>query len=257
MALVRFGNGVSEIRGSIAGNVFSRSHAGAIIRNRIVPVNPQTQAQTDIRNLFSTVAQLYTDLTPAQRQAWDDYAQLVVKNNVFGDAYTPTGRQMFQECNMNIALTTTVLTDSPGGGPTYAFAFTPLLGPAMDYYVKPAPPSFDGDDKSMILTLAAGAVTAFGSNENFIPPNATDDIQVFLTEATDLMRPTIRNRARRFKFLGTSGGSIAAPLDIAAPWNTVFGGGTYQAGQTCQVKLSVVNKGGLRSDRVLTQAVAA
>ena len=28
MALVRYGNGVSEIRGSIAGNVFSRNRAG-------------------------------------------------------------------------------------------------------------------------------------------------------------------------------------------------------------------------------------
>lgn len=256
MALVRFGGGVSEIRGSIAGNVFSRSHAGAIIRNRIVPVNPNTPAQDNVRALFAAVAQLYTDLDAAARQAWQDYADLLNETNVFGDTYTPTGRQVFQQVNMNTALVNSEVLASPGGGPEYTFAFTPLLGPAMDYYVKPAPPEFVGDDRSFVMTITAGSVSALDSAANLTPPNATDDIQRVIIEATDLMRPTIANRARKFRLLGSQAAAVAAPLDLLVPWNTVHGAGTYQAGQTMYLRLSTVNKGGLRSDPVTCYVLA-
>lgn len=258
MAKVRFGTGVAEIRGSVGGSVYSRTHSAAIVRNRIVPVNPNTQSQDDLRALFATVAYEYTQLSPSERQAWEDFAALVDATNVFGEKYTPTGRQIFQQCNMNIALANSAIQSSPGGGASYVFAFTPVTAaPAAEYATKPAPPAFVGDDKSFTVTVTAGAITAYESVANFIPPNATDDIQRWIIEATDIFRPTVRNRARMFRLVGSQATSIAAPLDIVSDWNTLFGGLTYQAGQTGQLLISTVNKGGIRSDKVLVNVEAA
>lgn len=257
MAKVRFGTGVAEIRGSVGGSVYSRTHAGAIVRNRIVPVNPNTQAQDDIRGLFAAVAQLYTDLTVAQRSAWEDFAQLVNVTNVFGESYIPTGRQMFQQCNMNTALANSAVVPSGAGGPEYVFAFTPLLSPAMDYYVKPAPFSFVGDDKSYDLAVTAGDIVDFTSTANFIPPSASDDLQRVIIEATPLMRPTMRNRKTRFRLLASEAAAVADVLDVFVAYTTVYPTSGYQAGMTAGLRFSVVNKGGLRSDPIETVAVAA
>ena len=243
MAKVRFGTGVAEIRGSVGGSVYSRTHAGAIVRNRIVPVNPNTQAQDDIRTLFATVAQLYTDLTPAQRNAWDEFAQLVNVTNVFGESYVPTGRQMFQQCNMNIALSEGFAVNT-GMGPGYILSFTPLLGPAMDYYVKPAPPEFVGDDKSFTLTLTAGAITLFESDANLNPPSATDTNQRVILEGTQLMRPTMLNRNNKFRYLGSEAFTVASDVNLQAAFGIVHGSSGYQPDMTTKLRFSTVNKGG-------------
>lgn len=256
MAKVRFGTGVAEIRGSVGGSVYSRTHSSAIIRNRIVPVNPNTQPQDDVRSLFSTIAQLYTDLTLAQKLAWEDFAQLVNVTNVFGESYTPTGRQMFQSCNTNLALASSSIQPGSGSGPTYTFAFSPLLGPAMDYYNKPTPPQFDADDKAMAIGLTAGAVSSIVSNADALAPNATDDIQTWIVQATELMRPTIINRKPQFRLLGAYPLPTDAALTLASDWNTRFGGGTYQAGMTAQFRFATVNKGGMRSDWIYTAGTA-
>lgn len=256
MAKVRFGTGIAEIRGSVGGSVYSRTHAGAIVRNRVVPVNPNTQAQDDIRTLFALVAANYTNLTPTQRNAWQDFADLVNVSNVFGESYTPTGRQIFQQCNMNLAMVGSFPIADAGSGPGIGFAPAFLTAPAMDYYVKPAPPTFANGDKSVDLLLTTGAVTTFESVSNALAPNATDDIQAFVVEATELMRPTIVNRAPRFRLLGSVGSTTNQPLDILAEWNNRFGAASYQAGMVAQVKISIVNKGGLRSDPVLLSATA-
>lgn len=256
MAKVRFGTGIAEIRGSVGGSVYSRTHAGAIVRNRIVPVNPNTQAQDDIRALFALVAANYTNLNAGQRQAWQDFADLVNVSNIFGESYTPTGRQMFQQCNMNLAMAASFPIPDAGSGPGVGFAPAFLTAPAMDYYVKPAPVFFASDDKSMELELTTGDVTSFVSNSNAIAPNATDDIQAIIVEGTDLMRPSIVNRSPRFRLLGSITATTNAPLDVLAEWNNRYGTGSYQAGMVAQLRVSIVNKGGLRSNPVLIAATA-
>lgn len=250
MAKVRFGTGIAELRGSVGGSVYSRTHAGAVVRNRIVPVNPNTQAQDDIRSLFAQVAADWTNVDAATKQDWEDFAALVSVSNVFGETYTPTGRQMYQQCNMNTAIANSTILNTPGGV-SYLFAYTALTGPAMDYYVKPTPPSFVGDDKSFLLSLTAGAVTTFESNANFNTPSATDDIQRLIVRATNIMRPTRQNRKPNFRLLGSYSAAVAGILDVVNEWNTVFGGTGYAINNSAQLEISVVNKGGLRSDPVL------
>lgn len=100
MASIRFGGGVSEIRGSIAGNTFSRNANGAYSRNRIKGVNPQTSAQTAQRARLTALSSAWRDLTDAQRKTWIDGKDAFPYKNRLGESATYTGPQLFNALNM-------------------------------------------------------------------------------------------------------------------------------------------------------------
>lgn len=101
MAKVRFGGGVSEMRGSIAGNVFSRARSGAIVRNRIAPIQPNTSAQSFVRANFQSATDGFKALTAAEVLEWNEVAQTVSRFNSLGETYTPSGKQLYMESALN------------------------------------------------------------------------------------------------------------------------------------------------------------
>ncbi len=68
------GNPFGEIRGKIAGNVFSRNASGQIIRSYVIPANRNTQAQQDSRNQFRNASQFWKTLSQAAQQNWNDFS---------------------------------------------------------------------------------------------------------------------------------------------------------------------------------------
>lgn len=102
MALVRFGGGVSEMRGSIAGNVFARSRAGSYARNRAVPVNPSTPDQSFVRALLAGATDNFKTLDKTQVDEWNLFAATQTRLNRLGETYTPSGKQLFTEASMNL-----------------------------------------------------------------------------------------------------------------------------------------------------------
>lgn len=123
MALVLFGNGVADIRGSINGTTFARNKSGAYARNRTTPVNPNTVLQSSNRVRFGQQAAKWTALTNAQQDSWIALAAGATRLNRLGQAYTPSGRQLFLESanNMSIigqpALTTAPINSDVPAGP--------------------------------------------------------------------------------------------------------------------------------------------
>jgi hypothetical protein len=99
MALIRFGNGVADIRGSINGTTFSRVRGGAIARNRTVPINPNTPAQIAARLSFQIIVNMWTSLTAAGRAQWNEYAATLLFINRLGETFVPTGRMVFMRFN--------------------------------------------------------------------------------------------------------------------------------------------------------------
>jgi len=100
MALIRTGGGVAEIRGSIAGTVFSRGPAGAIARGRIKPINPATALQGIIRARFSALVQYWhVTLSVAERAAWNAYALATNFQNKLGDTIQIGGLACFVRLN--------------------------------------------------------------------------------------------------------------------------------------------------------------
>lgn len=256
MATVRFGQGVAEMRGSIGGTTFSRSRNGATARNRTVPVNPNTQSQSDLRYLFSQIAQRWAQLTTPQREQWDDYAGLITYlTNRLGEAYTPSGRQMFQTCNTNLVLANSLLNPGPPVG--YTLPLTSIITvPNFSSTEKPQPPLFAGGDKQFTLTLTAGAVSAFESDQNLSAPSAGDVGRV-IVEATPVRPGSWRNLSNEFRLIQSYAAPGGAIIDIQAEYVQRFTQSGLLADQQAIVRMWTVNVGGLASDKIEQVAITA
>lgn len=84
--------------GSIAGITFTRTREHqVVIRQRTVPINPNTQYQISVRNGFAQAASDWETTTAIIRALWLDYAGTLTWYTKLGNAYTPTGRQAFMQ----------------------------------------------------------------------------------------------------------------------------------------------------------------
>ena len=102
MALVKYGAGVVQMSGSIAGDVHARNRFGNYIRPRTKPVNPKSERQEAIRTVLSTLAERWEAiLTPVQRGAWGTYAAAVAMKNRLGESIYLTGFNHYLRSNSN------------------------------------------------------------------------------------------------------------------------------------------------------------
>ena len=100
MAKAKYGGGVQDIRGSIAGQVHSRNTYGNYIRQKVSPVQPRTQRQLEVRELFSTLSRMFsTQLTDEEQEAWRQAAASNPVRDVFGDSISLTGINLFNRLN--------------------------------------------------------------------------------------------------------------------------------------------------------------
>lgn len=127
MALIKAGALIAEIRGSVGGATFARNRGGQYVRNRSIPLNPQSPRQVEVRQEFGNLSNLWsTTLTPAQRTAWGVYAQNVPLPNALGEDRNVSGINMFSrgnslllDCGMALADDgPTVFTQGPSFTPT-------------------------------------------------------------------------------------------------------------------------------------------
>lgn len=96
MGLVRFGGGVIQISGSIAGTVHARNRFGNYIRPRTKPVNPNTVGQTLCRSLMAYLTGFWNQsVTPTEQIAWNTYAAAVAFKNRLGETVYLTGFNHF------------------------------------------------------------------------------------------------------------------------------------------------------------------
>lgn len=100
MALVKFGGGIVQMIGSIAGNVFARNSSGNYVRARTKPVNPNSPAQIFARSIIAQLVQHWrTTLDDAERTAWASYAAAVAMKNKLGETTFLSGFNHFIRSN--------------------------------------------------------------------------------------------------------------------------------------------------------------
>lgn len=101
MALIKYGGGIVQMSGSIAGNTHARNRYGNYMRARTKPVNPNTSRQATARARIALLVQEWNDtLTAAQRTAWNSYADSVNWTNALGETINLSGFNMFVRSNM-------------------------------------------------------------------------------------------------------------------------------------------------------------
>lgn len=92
--LIRTGLG-GQLSGSTGGVTASRNRYGQYLRNRTVPVNPNSSRQQIARAAFATASQLWKGLSQAQRNAWAAYADGTPVLNKLGESVILSGNAMF------------------------------------------------------------------------------------------------------------------------------------------------------------------
>lgn len=93
---------MTDARGKLGGQVFSKNRSGAIVRTKVSPVNPQSVSQSRVRNIFGSLSSAWRNLAEVDRLAWIAQATTTVKTNIFGDNYNTTGKNLFVSLNSNL-----------------------------------------------------------------------------------------------------------------------------------------------------------
>jgi len=115
MALVKFGAGIVQMSGSIAGTTHARNRFGNYIRPRTKPVNPNSSRQGLIRSALSYLAIYWSEtLSAANRIGWNTYAAAVAMKNRLGETTYMTGFNHFLRANIvRTQLGQNLVTDAP------------------------------------------------------------------------------------------------------------------------------------------------
>jgi len=101
MALIKYGGGIVQMSGSIAGNTHARNRYGNYVRARTKPINPNTARQVAIRaSMAELTARWAQTLTAVQRTAWNLYASSVAMKNKLGEAINLTGFNHYLRSNI-------------------------------------------------------------------------------------------------------------------------------------------------------------
>lgn len=174
---LKFGALVVDGRNKIGGHVASKNRAGAYLRTKVTPVNPQTTRQSVVRSLLTSISQAWRGLTQAQRDAWNATVANFKKTDIFGDITNPSGFNLFQRLNNNIITLGGALISTPPaiasldqysaasltytvGTPALSLAFTAVAGGDSGYKVFATPPVSPGKNfvKSEFRLITQGAV---------------------------------------------------------------------------------------------------
>lgn len=98
--LVKYGAGIVDARGSIAGMTASRNKSGAYMRARVKPVNPKSDRQEKARTIISNLAAFWhTDLSVINRGLWETYAAAVAMKNGLAETIHLSGFNHFLRTN--------------------------------------------------------------------------------------------------------------------------------------------------------------
>jgi len=101
MANIRTGSIVSDIRGKVGSEIYSRNRGGAYVKAYAAPIQPGTSAQMANESNFATAVSAWLSLTDEQRHSWNTFATEQKTKGVFTSNINLTGRSLFISRKMN------------------------------------------------------------------------------------------------------------------------------------------------------------
>lgn len=102
MAKIKFGMMMTDARGKLGGQVFSKNRAGAYVRTKVTPVNPRTTHQQANRSLFGAISSAWRVLSDPERASWSESVEQWQTTDIFGDIKNPSGKTLFQRLNQGL-----------------------------------------------------------------------------------------------------------------------------------------------------------
>jgi hypothetical protein len=190
----KFGSIIVDGRGKIGGHVASKNRAGSYMRTKVTPVNGRTAAQVLSRQRLGTLSAAWAGLTDAVRLSWNNAVGLWKKTDVFGDLRNPSGFNLYQKLNNNLAqIGVAAITNPPlpaAIGAWTTFSFVP------------------DNTGTMVLTFAATPVPAGFA---------------VLIDGTAPMSPGITNANARFRRVIKLAAAVATGEDLQVAYVAKFG----------------------------------
>jgi len=115
MALVKYGGGIIQMSGSIAGNTHARNRYGNYIRAKTKPINPNTARQQTVRNAVALLTVRWSQtLDATKRAAWNLYASNVNMKNKLGEVIKLSGFNHYIRSNaLKVQLGVAPVDDGP------------------------------------------------------------------------------------------------------------------------------------------------
>ena len=225
---MKFGALVVDGRNKIGGQVASKNRAGAYLRNKVTPVNPQSVAQSNVRNRFGGISQAWRGLTEAQRTAWNAAVQDFGRTDIFGDIRNPSGAQLHQRLNQELSLAGASLIVLP-----------PLVG-----------------ETETISALSATAAAGTPALSVVFGPSPVPANTAYIVEATPQVSPGksfVKNLYRR---IGQIAPAATTPFDALSAYTARFG--ALVAGQKLFIRVKTVNLlTGITSPYMATTVIVA
>lgn len=212
MAKIKFSVAISDARGKVGGNVFSRNKAGAYLRTFVKPTNPSTPAQQVIRNRVQSLVTSWRALTDPIRLAWNNAAQNFPQTNKMGETFYLTGQQLFTKFNSNLlAGGEAVSSAAPMNSTQSVIAITDLTVSTGVFDV----------------TIDVATIPA----TTFVTARATDGISAGRSNA-------FRSQYRQ---VGEAPTAAANVIDLATDFEAVFGAISGKVGQKVFVEILTVD----------------
>ena len=207
---MKFGAIVVAGRGKIGGHVASQNRAGAYLRTKVTPVNPQSGSQLTVRNRLTEFAQGWRGLAEGERSAWNAAVADYAKTDIFGDLRQPSGFALYQRLNNNLS----------------------IIGVAA-LTVPPLP--------SAVGVSYVTSITALDSENFTIGLNATvpadTKLQIWATPPMSAGKSFVKSEYRLITVLASA---ATSPANILSAYSEKFGG-TGAEGQKIFVKTVAVN----------------
>jgi hypothetical protein len=111
---LKFGAIVTDGRGKIGGHVASKNRGGAYLRTKVTPSNPNTEAQSAVRSILSSLSAGWSQLTDIQRASWNGAVSDYQSTDIFGDIKKPSGFNLYMKLNATLlSIGAAVLSEAP------------------------------------------------------------------------------------------------------------------------------------------------
>lgn len=106
--------GSIPMSGKMGPYVFARNKGGQYVRTRVVPVNPNTSRQQNVRSVFALLSGMWNGLTEVQRAAWNLFGLQTPRTNRLGQTITISGHAAYVGSNsIRLQGDLTVVDDGP------------------------------------------------------------------------------------------------------------------------------------------------
>lgn len=193
MAKIKFGMMMTDARGKLGGQVFSKNRGGSYVRTKVTPSNPRTVAQMFSRSILGVLSVKWNALTDAQRSEWNNAVEDWQKTDIFGDIKKPTGKNLFVGINKNLA----------------GVDFSNIVVPAQKMELPVI------SEVSFIYNTITGSLTITGLNY--------DDDYAYQISATPRMNAGVSFYKNRLRVIGALKEGTTAGADVLANYIAKYG----------------------------------